>query len=67
MNLALKDQIKKSHEEYRRGKARDAGKFLAELRRPARKAKRQEKVSTGPYGRKTSSRQSRFRAHSAGE
>jgi hypothetical protein len=38
---ALKDQINKSHQEYRRGKARDAGKFLAEMRRPAKKLKKQ--------------------------
>jgi hypothetical protein len=38
---ALKDQINKSHQEYRRGKARDADKFLAELRRPAKKLKKQ--------------------------
>ena len=37
----LKDQIKRSHQEYRRGKACDAGKFLAELRRPAKKLKKQ--------------------------
>ena len=29
----LKKQIRKSQDEYRRGKAREAGKFLAELRR----------------------------------
>ena len=38
---AFKDQIKKSHQEYRSGRARDAGKFLAELRRPAKKHKKQ--------------------------
>ena len=37
----LKQQIRKSHQEYRRGRARDAGEFLAELRRPARKLKKQ--------------------------
>jgi len=37
----LKKQIKQSHQEYRRGKAREAGKFLAELRRPVRKLKKQ--------------------------
>jgi hypothetical protein len=36
----LKAQIRKSSEEYRRGKKRDAGAFLAELRRkPARTKK----------------------------
>ncbi len=35
----LKNQIKKSQREYRRGKARDAGKFLAELRRSETKSK----------------------------
>ena len=29
---ALKKHIRKSYQEYRRGKARDAGKFLKELR-----------------------------------
>ncbi len=38
---ALKQQIRKSHQEYRRGQARDAGKFVAELRRPTRKLKKQ--------------------------
>jgi Antitoxin Phd_YefM, type II toxin-antitoxin system len=38
---ALKQQIRKSHQEYRRGHAREAGEFLAELRRPARKPKKQ--------------------------
>lgn len=33
----VKNQIKKSHEEYRRGKARSASKFLMELRRSATK------------------------------
>ncbi len=28
---ALKKQIEKSHQQYRRGKARDAGKFLKEI------------------------------------
>ena len=37
----LRDQIRKSHSEYRRGKARTAGEFLRELRHPARKAKKQ--------------------------
>ena len=30
---ALKDQIKRSYQEYRRGRARSASKFLTELRR----------------------------------
>ena len=29
----LKSQVKKSHQEYRRGKARSTSKFLTELRR----------------------------------
>lgn len=37
---ALKKQIKQSQQEYRRGKARDAGKFLKELRRSAAKSKK---------------------------
>ena len=37
----LRRQIRKSHQEYRRGQARDAGEFLAELRRPAKKLKKQ--------------------------
>lgn len=37
---ALKNQIKKSHQEYRRGKARSASKFLTELRRSATGSKR---------------------------
>jgi hypothetical protein len=37
----LKEQIRRSHQEYRRGKAREGGKFLAELRRPARKLRKQ--------------------------
>lgn len=36
----IKDQIKRSYQEYRRGQARSAGKFLAELRRSAGKTKR---------------------------
>ncbi len=36
----LKRQIRKSHEAYRRGKARNAGKFLTELRRAAAKLKK---------------------------
>jgi hypothetical protein len=36
----LKKQIRKSQGEYRRGKARDAGKFLAELRRAAARSKK---------------------------
>jgi hypothetical protein len=41
LDPSLKQQIKKSDQEYRRGKARNAGKFLAELRQPARKLKKQ--------------------------
>jgi hypothetical protein len=41
LDPGLKQQIKKSHQEYRRGKARNAGEFLAELRQPARKLKKQ--------------------------
>ena len=37
---ALKNQIKRSHREYRRGKARHSGKFLAELRRSETKSKK---------------------------
>jgi hypothetical protein len=37
----LKNQIRKSHQEYRRGKTREAGEFLAELRRSAKKLKKQ--------------------------
>src|ERR1700730_11575437 len=36
----LKAQIRKSSEEYRRGKARPVSQFLAELRRSARKSKK---------------------------
>jgi hypothetical protein len=36
----LKAQIRKSHEEYRRGKARDAGEFLGGLRRASVKSKK---------------------------
>ena len=36
----LKAQIRKSNAEYRRGKGRDAGTFLAELRRTAGKRKK---------------------------
>jgi len=36
----LKKQIRASFREYRRGKARDANKFLAELRRSRRKSVR---------------------------
>ncbi len=35
----LKAQIRKSNAEYRRGKGRDAEKFLAELRRAASRSK----------------------------
>jgi len=37
---ALKKQIEKSQKEYRRGKAREAARFLKELRRPAAKSKK---------------------------
>ncbi|HEY6765644.1 MAG TPA: hypothetical protein VI386_12800 [Candidatus Sulfotelmatobacter sp.] len=37
----LKAQIKKGHQDYLAGKARDAGEFLAELRRPAKTVKKQ--------------------------
>jgi len=37
---SLKTQIRKSHQEYRRGKSRSAGKFLAELRRSSAKFKK---------------------------
>ena len=37
---SLKKQIHKSHQEYRRGKSRSAGKFLAELRRSSAKSKK---------------------------
>lgn len=37
---ALKNQISKSYQEYRRGKARSAHKFLSELRHSATKTKR---------------------------
>ncbi len=36
----LKEQIRKSNEEYRRGKGRDAGKFLAELRRTTSRSRK---------------------------
>ncbi len=36
----LKAQIRKSQEDYRRGTARDAGAFLAELRRAAAKSRK---------------------------
>ena len=36
----LKKQIRESHKEYRRRKARDAGTFLAGLRRAAAKSKK---------------------------
>jgi len=35
----LKDQIRRSHREYRRGKAREASRFLAELRGRGKKTK----------------------------
>jgi hypothetical protein len=37
----LKEQIKAGHQDYLGGRARDASAFLAELRRPAKKAKKQ--------------------------
>ena len=37
---SLKTQIRKSHQEYHRGKSRSAGKFLAELRRSSAKSKK---------------------------
>jgi len=37
---SLKKQVHKSHQEYRRGKSRSAGKFLAELRRSSAKPKK---------------------------
>jgi hypothetical protein len=37
----LNNHIAKSNAEYREGKARDAGEFLKELRRPAKKVKKQ--------------------------
>ena len=36
----LRAQIRKSHQQYRRGKSRDADKFLAELRRSSTKSKK---------------------------
>jgi antitoxin (DNA-binding transcriptional repressor) of toxin-antitoxin stability system len=36
----IKNQIRKSYREYRRGKARSASKFLTELRRSTTKSKR---------------------------
>jgi PHD/YefM family antitoxin component YafN of YafNO toxin-antitoxin module len=38
-NPGLKKQIRKSQQEYRRGKARDAAKFLAGLHRRAAKSR----------------------------
>jgi hypothetical protein len=38
---ALKEQIKAGHQDYLGGKARDAGEFLTELRRPGKKRRRQ--------------------------
>jgi hypothetical protein len=37
----LKKQIKAGHQDYLAGRTRDVGEFLAELRRPAKKAKKQ--------------------------
>lgn len=39
-NPELKRQIRESHQEYRRGKARNAGTFLAALRRAAAKSRK---------------------------
>jgi antitoxin (DNA-binding transcriptional repressor) of toxin-antitoxin stability system len=39
-NPGLKKQIRKSHQEYKRGKARDAREFLAELGRSSSKSKK---------------------------
>jgi hypothetical protein len=36
----LKEQIRIGHRDYLSGKARDAGEFLTELRRPAKKVKK---------------------------
>jgi hypothetical protein len=38
---SLKAQIKAGHQEYLAGKARDVNEFLAELRRPVKKTKKQ--------------------------
>jgi hypothetical protein len=38
---SLKEQIKAGHQDYLGGRARDAGDFLKELQRPAKKAKKQ--------------------------
>jgi len=40
LDPALKNQISKSNVEYRRGKARDASKFVAELRLQGAKARK---------------------------
>ena len=37
---SLKEQIKAGHKDYLAGRARDASEFMAELRSPAKKAKR---------------------------
>jgi hypothetical protein len=39
-NPGLKKQIRESHQDYLAGKARDAGEFLAELRRTTAKTKK---------------------------
>ncbi len=39
-NPGLKKQIRRSQEQYPRGKARDAGKLLRELLRPAAQSKK---------------------------
>ncbi len=45
----LKRQIRKSHAEYRRGKARHAGKLLTGLRRAAAKSKKQITRMAGKF------------------
>ncbi len=37
----LKEQIKTGYQDYLAGRTREVGEFLAELRRPAKKAKKQ--------------------------
>ncbi|HEV2521323.1 MAG TPA: type II toxin-antitoxin system Phd/YefM family antitoxin [Candidatus Acidoferrales bacterium] len=39
---ALKEQIRKSYQEYRRGKARSASKFLTELRPSAKRSRKRD-------------------------
>lgn len=38
---SLKEQIRTGHQDYLAGRVRDASEFLAELRRPAKKVKKQ--------------------------